>query len=220
MQVFVAGATGVLGRRLVAELADDHDVVGLVRDETGAATVEAAGGEPRRGDVLDRESVAEAAAGSDVLVHAATKIPTDANPDDEAWAYNDRVRRDGAANLVAAAGDVGADRVIVQSVVWVARQPDGSPFDEDADPHPDRSTRTALEAERIVEEGAEDFDPVVLRGGWFYAHDTAHTRQFGADLLARTVAAPSELPIGVVTAFIGAPFFAVVLRSSRRGVST
>lgn len=42
----------------------------------------------------------------------------------------------------------------------------------------------------------------------------------GADLLARTVAAPSELPIGVVTAFIGAPFFAVVLRSSRRGVST
>jgi iron complex transport system permease protein len=36
-----------------------------------------------------------------------------------------------------------------------------------------------------------------------------------ADVLARTVIAPAELPIGVVTAFFGAPFFAVVLRTSR-----
>ena len=33
-----------------------------------------------------------------------------------------------------------------------------------------------------------------------------------ADLLARTVIAPGELPIGVVTAFVGAPFFAALLR--------
>ena len=37
-----------------------------------------------------------------------------------------------------------------------------------------------------------------------------------ADLAARTVSAPAELPIGVVTAFVGAPFFALVLRSARR----
>ncbi|MGI8696428.1 MAG: FecCD family ABC transporter permease [Mycobacteriales bacterium] len=37
-----------------------------------------------------------------------------------------------------------------------------------------------------------------------------------ADLLARTVSAPAETPIGVVTAFFGAPFFVLVLRSSRR----
>jgi iron complex transport system permease protein len=36
-----------------------------------------------------------------------------------------------------------------------------------------------------------------------------------ADVLARTVLAPAELPIGVVTAFIGAPFFALVLRTTR-----
>jgi iron complex transport system permease protein len=35
------------------------------------------------------------------------------------------------------------------------------------------------------------------------------------DVLARTVMSPRELPIGVVTAFFGAPFFAVVLRTSR-----
>ncbi|WP_093168188.1 FecCD family ABC transporter permease [Sinosporangium album] len=37
-----------------------------------------------------------------------------------------------------------------------------------------------------------------------------------ADLAARTVMAPAELPIGVVTAFVGAPFFIVVLRLTRR----
>jgi iron complex transport system permease protein len=37
-----------------------------------------------------------------------------------------------------------------------------------------------------------------------------------ADILARTIMSPAELPIGVVTAFFGAPFFAVVLRTTRR----
>ena len=36
-----------------------------------------------------------------------------------------------------------------------------------------------------------------------------------ADLGARTLVAPAELPIGVVTAFIGAPFFLLVLRTTR-----
>lgn len=36
-----------------------------------------------------------------------------------------------------------------------------------------------------------------------------------ADVLARTVLSPAELPIGVVTAFFGAPFFALVLKSTR-----
>jgi len=37
-----------------------------------------------------------------------------------------------------------------------------------------------------------------------------------ADLLARTIVAPAELPIGIITAFFGAPFFLLVLRSARR----
>jgi cobalamin transport system permease protein len=36
-----------------------------------------------------------------------------------------------------------------------------------------------------------------------------------ADIGARTLVAPAELPIGVVTALLGAPFFLVVLRSMR-----
>ncbi len=37
-----------------------------------------------------------------------------------------------------------------------------------------------------------------------------------ADLLARVVLSPAEIPLGVVTAFLGAPFFLVVLRRARR----
>ena len=47
----------------------------------------------------------------------------------------------------------------------------------------------------------------LLFGGAFLA---------AADLLARTAFAPAEIPIGVVTAFCGAPFFALVLRTTRR----
>ena len=38
-----------------------------------------------------------------------------------------------------------------------------------------------------------------------------------ADVVARTVVAPAEVPIGVITAFLGAPFFVVVLRRATQG---
>ena len=188
MKVFIAGSTGVLGRRLIADCVDrGHDVVGLTRDERGDSLVRERGGRPSRGDVLDRESVVEAADGADAIVHAATAVPTATNPDEEDWNRNDRVRREGAANLVAAAAATDARRFVQQSVVWVARRPDGRPFDETAAPNPDRTTRSALAAERLDTEGADEhgFEPVVLRGGWFYAPDAATTRSFGEALLAR-----------------------------------
>jgi nucleoside-diphosphate-sugar epimerase len=183
VRVLVAGAAGVLGRRLVSGFAErGHEVVGMARDERGDGTVRERGGTPVRGDVLDRGSVVAAADGADVVVHAATAIPTARKPSEADWERNDRVRLEGARNLVAAATEVGADRFLLQSVVWVARQPDGSPFDEASDPHLDRSTRSALESERLLGAAEGDFDPVVLRGGWFYAPDAAHTRRFGRDL--------------------------------------
>ena len=35
-----------------------------------------------------------------------------------------------------------------------------------------------------------------------------------ADLIARMALAPTEIPIGVITAFVGVPFFLVLLRRS------
>ena len=55
---------------------------------------------------------------------------------------------------------------------------------------------------------------------WRVKNPDAQIDLIGADLVARTVQAPAEVPIGVVTACIGAPFFLVVLVSRRaaRGV--
>jgi iron complex transport system permease protein len=62
---------------------------------------------------------------------------------------------------------------------------------------------------------------VRLLAGWSYRSVLPLSLLFGGaflvltDLLARVVLAPAELPIGVVTAFLGAPFFVVVLRHRR-----
>ena len=39
-----------------------------------------------------------------------------------------------------------------------------------------------------------------------------------ADLLARTVMSPTEIPLGIVTAFFGAPFFLYLLRRKKKAV--
>jgi len=57
--------------------------------------------------------------------------------------------------------------------------------------------------------------------GWSYRVIIPLSLLFGAaflmlaDIAARTLASPAELPIGVVTAFFGAPFFLLVLRTMR-----
>jgi iron complex transport system permease protein len=65
--------------------------------------------------------------------------------------------------------------------------------------------------------------PHVIRllTGWSYRVIVPLSLVYGAtfliiaDLGARTLVAPAELPIGVVTAFIGAPFFLLVLRTTK-----
>lgn len=190
MRVFITGATGVLGHRLVERLFDrGHKVVGLTRNEEGDDLVERRGGTPRRGNVLDQESLTAALDDADVVVHAATKIPTKTKPTAEDWAQNARIRVEGARNVVTAAVDAGATRMLFPSVVWVARQPDGSSFDETVQRHPDRTTQSAADAEDVLHEAAQThgLDIGILRCGFFYAPDSTHTRQFAQNLLSRTL---------------------------------
>lgn len=192
MKVFVTGATGVLGHRLVERLADrGHDVHGVVRDDEGASLVEARGGTPHHGDVLERDAV-ESAVDDDVevIVHAATYFPVKMKPTEDDWAQNDRLRVEGAKNLVASAGS-SLEQFVFPSVVMVARQPDGSSFDESADPNPDRATRSAAQVESYLQEqsSSSSWDAAVLRNGFFYAPDAGHTRFWGELLLS------GDLPI-------------------------
>jgi nucleoside-diphosphate-sugar epimerase len=186
MDVFVAGSTGVLGRPLVERLVErGHDVTGLTRDDRGDQAVESRGGTAVRGDVTD-PAVQELAAGADCVVHAATAVPTGkASASD--WEHDAEVRREGARHLASAAAESGA-RYVGQSVVWVARPPDGGVFDEDSPRHSTRATQASADAERVAHERHPD--PVILRGGWYYGPESAHTRQFAEQVLAGRMAVP------------------------------
>ncbi len=188
MNIFIAGATGVLGRRLVRQLsAHGHDVVALVRSRENERVVSELGGQPRYADMFDADNLVHAMKGCDVVIHAATAIPTKQRTTDEDWKLNDRIRREGTEALARSAGQVGAKTFIFQSIVWLANPADGSKFDEQSHPCPVSLMQSALDGEGIAQEmGAlHGFSAVVLRCGWFYAADATHTRMFAAGLARR-----------------------------------
>lgn len=188
MNVFVAGGTGVLGRGLLRQLRErGHHVFALARNSENEQRIRQLGGEPRRADLFDAGSLARAAEGCEVVIHAATAIPSAQRPRPKDWVLNDRIRREGTRALTEAAAKVGAKLYLQQSIAWLARPADGSPFDEDSPPRPDEITQSALDGEQIAQEaGAKHgFRVSVLRCGWFYGPDARHTRMFGQMLVAR-----------------------------------
>jgi nucleoside-diphosphate-sugar epimerase len=188
VKIFIAGATGVLGRALVRQArARGHQVLGLTRGAEGERVLNSLGAEGRRADLFDAGSLARAAVGAEVIVHAATSIPLKSRPTPQDWETNDRIRREGTRALAACASQVGARLYIQQSIAWLARPPDGSPFDEDSEPHPDAVSLSALDGERIAREaGARArFGVAILRCGWFYGPDSAHTKMLGEGLARR-----------------------------------
>lgn len=189
MRVFIAGATGVLGRRMVRQFSEkSHSVVGLARDEKGRETIQSLGGEAFIGDIFDADSMARAVRQADVVIHAATAIPTKVASSPLDWALNDRLRREGTRALAEAAARLGTKTYIQQSIVWVARPPGDSFFDEKTVvKEPDGLYRSAFDGEQIAFAAGErhGFNVSVLRCGGFYAPDAAHTRQFAQGLLKR-----------------------------------
>lgn len=188
MNVLVAGSTGVLGRRIVKQLAArGHAVVGLVRNREGERAVASLGGQPRYAELFDADNLVHAAKDAEVVIHAATAIPTKPRATPEDWQMNDRIRREGTEALARCAGQVGAKTFIFQSIVWVAAPPDGSAFDEESQPHPNAITQSALDGEGIAQEMAKlhGFATAVLRCGMFYSADSAHTRMMGQGLAHR-----------------------------------
>ena len=188
MRVLLAGATGVLGRRLVRSLADaGHEAIGLTRDERGDGIVRDLGGTPIRADLFQADEIIAQIDSTDAVIHAATAIPTKQRPSKKDWGINDRIRIEGIESMIEVARRTGAKQLIFQSVVWVARPDDESPFDENDPANPDDVTESAATAERMtMTAGLEyGFVPTVLRGGWFYGPDAWHTKSFGQGLKKR-----------------------------------
>lgn len=184
MRVFVAGASGALGRPLLPRLvAAGHEVTGMTRREERAAEIRAAGAEAVVCDVFDAAALSEAvaAAAPEAVVHALTALPPRINPRKDYLGPTNRVRTEGTRNLLAAARAAGVRRVVAESVAFFYR-PEGSWVKDEGDPPFEQAPGAfgpAVEAVAALERqvvDAEGMDGLVLRFGWFYGPGTYYAR--------------------------------------------
>ena len=183
MRVFVAGATGAVGRPLVAALiAAGHSVVGLTRTPAKAEAIRRMGAEPVIGDGLDAEAIRAAvvAARPEIIVHEMTDLTTatDLRPFDQAFARSNQLRTRGTDILLAAAREAGVRRFVAQSYCgWGFARSGGAVKTEtdQLDPDPPQEFRRTLEAIRHLERtvtGSSSPQGIALRYGAFYGPGT------------------------------------------------
>lgn len=158
MKVFLAGATGVLGIRIVPLLVGaGHSVAGLTRSPEKVPLLAELGAEPVVGDIFDRNAIADAVAefGPDLIMSQLTDLPDDVARIRDSTAANARMRREGVANLVLAARDSGVRRLLVQSVAWPLAGDGGR-------------------AVEVMEKDVLDAGGTILRYGQLYGPGTYH----------------------------------------------
>jgi nucleoside-diphosphate-sugar epimerase len=184
MKIFLAGATGAVGKTLVPLLVSrGHRVFGATRTPGKAASLRSVGAEPVIVDGLDRKGLLEAvgSARPDVVVHEMTGLAgmTSLRNIDETLALTNRLRTEGTEHLLAAARAAGARRFVAQSFTGWPNARDGGRMKTEADPldaHPIRHTERTLEAIRRLEAmvlGSTEPAGIVLRYGAFYGPGTA-----------------------------------------------
>jgi 2-alkyl-3-oxoalkanoate reductase len=180
MHVFIAGATGAVGRSLIPTLiAEGHAVTGTTRSESKAEEIRALGADVVFMDGLDRDSVLDAVvpAQPDAIVHQMTALSGDLdvrNPD-RWFAMTNRLRTEGTEHLLHAARTAGVTRFVAQSYAgWPYARTGGAVKSEDdpLDPDPPRGLRETHAAIRRLETLVTGAGGVVLRYGGFYGPGT------------------------------------------------
>ena len=183
MKIFLAGATGALGRQLLPRLVErGHDVTGMTRSESKQQLIRDLGGRPVVGDALDPVSVAQAVAAAEpeTIVHELTAIPhaLDVRHFARDFAQTNRLRTEGTDHLLAACRAVGARRFVAQSYAPIIFARVGGPVkaeDDPVDESPPDQMRATVDAIRHLESavtGAGWTEGVVLRYGAFYGPGT------------------------------------------------
>lgn len=189
MRIFVAGASGVLGVRLVPLLvAAGHTVAGMTRSPAKADGLRALGAEPVVCDVYDATALTDAvvAFAPDAVVHELTDLPDDERALAEFRAANVRIRREGTANLLAAARAASTRKFLAQSVAWDLPGEGGA-------------AKADLESAVLAADG------VVLRYGQFWGEGTYHPDgpppppRVHVEHAARRTVAALDAPSGIVT---------------------
>jgi len=185
MKIFVAGASGALGRQLVPLLdGAGHEVVGSTTSPQKLEILGALGAQPIILDVLDAGAVGRAIskAEPEVVVHEATAlggVGGNFRKIDETFAQTNRLRTEGTDNLLAAALAVGARKLVAQSYAgWTFAREGAAVKDEDAplDSAPAGNAKETIAAIRYLEErvvAAKELDGIVLRYGGFYGPGTS-----------------------------------------------
>jgi nucleoside-diphosphate-sugar epimerase len=184
MKIFVAGASGAIGKQLVPMLVErGHEVIGITRSPAKQDLVRRMGARAVVADALDPESVAQAVgeAEPEVVIHELTAIDASkfGRNFDKAFAQTNRLRREGTDHLLAAAKAAGARRFVAQGFApWLYKRVGGSVKGEDdpLDDAPPKAVRQTFAAIRHVEDAvmhADGIEGIVLRYGGFYGPGTS-----------------------------------------------
>jgi len=194
VRVYLAGAAGAVGRRLVPLLlADGHEVTGTTRRPERAEELRALGVDPALVDVYDAEALRDtvAAARPEVVIHQLTDLPQAFDPAtfQAALERNTRLRHEGTPNLVAAALAAGARRLVAQSISFVYA-PGPTPHGEE-DPLEDGVAGGVRELERLVLEAP--LEGVILRYGLLYGPGTWNEAPAGESTVHVDAAAHAAL---------------------------
>jgi nucleoside-diphosphate-sugar epimerase len=185
MRVFVAGASGAIGTRLVPQLIQArHEVIGTARSPEKAARLKALGAEPVALDLLDREAVIKAVVASkpDALVHEATALADGgfSRKLDKTFAQTNRLRTQGTDALLAAGREAGVHRFVAQSFAPYRYAREGGMVKTEDDPldsNPPAGAQETNAAMAYLDQAVTDAGGIALRYGGFYgAADDALVR--------------------------------------------
>jgi 2-alkyl-3-oxoalkanoate reductase len=180
VKLFVTGATGVIGRRVVPQLVKrGYKVSAAVRSAQKIPALELVGAQAIALNLFDQDALRRALAGCEVVINLATHIPRSSLQMllPGAWRENDRIRTAGSANLVDAAIAGGVKHLIQESFAPVYVDCASFWIDEETRIAPVRYNRTVQDAERSARRFSESgATGIVLRFAQFYGHDAVQTR--------------------------------------------
>ena len=188
MRIFLAGASGVIGVRLVPLLvAAGHEVAGMTRSPANLDRLRDLGAEPVRCDVYDLDALRAAVVAfrPDIVMHQLTDLPDDIADLPKYMPANSRIRREGTRNLLAVQRAAGATRLIAQSVAF--------PLPDDAGAAVDEHEHTVLGAGGVVIRYGQFYGP-----GTFYETGRPAPPCIQIDDAARRTLPALEAPSGVV----------------------
>jgi nucleoside-diphosphate-sugar epimerase len=182
MRIFVSGATGVIGRRVVPRLLSArHAVTAVVRNPAARERLENVGASCVAVDLFDLDALKRAVIDHDVIINLATHMPSSTWKMVFRWAWqlNDRIRSEGVSNLVEAALAGGVTRFIQESFALTYPDRGDHWIDEQTPLEPAAYNRTVLDAEAAVAQFARDGRAgVVLRFAAFYGPDAMQVKSY------------------------------------------